>query len=41
MATTSLVSLSDYLHSSYEPDADFVDGHIEQRPVGELDHSDL
>lgn len=29
-----------YLHdSSYEPDAEFVDGQIEERPAGEFDHS--
>lgn len=28
-----------YLTSSFEPDADFVDGVIEERPMGEYDHS--
>jgi Uma2 family endonuclease len=28
-----------YLHSSYEPDAEYVDGEIEERPMGEFDHS--
>jgi Uma2 family endonuclease len=28
-----------YLHSSYEPDADYVDGVIEERAMGEYDHS--
>jgi Uma2 family endonuclease len=28
-----------YLNSSYEPDAEFVDGAIEERPMGEYDHS--
>jgi Uma2 family endonuclease len=28
-----------YLHSSYEPDAEYVDGHIEERPAGEYDHA--
>ncbi|MBV8114592.1 MAG: Uma2 family endonuclease [Silvibacterium sp.] len=28
-----------YLHSSYEPDAEYVDGKIEERPPAELDHS--
>ena len=28
-----------YLRSSYEPDADYVDGVIEERPTGEFDHS--
>jgi Uma2 family endonuclease len=28
-----------YLHSSYEPDAEYVDGEIEERPPGQLDHA--
>ncbi len=28
-----------YLHSSYEPDAEYVDGEIENRPMGEFDHA--
>jgi len=28
-----------YLRSSYEPDAEFVDGLIEKRPMGQYDHS--
>lgn len=28
-----------YLHSSYEPDAEYVDGEIENRPMGEYDHA--
>lgn len=39
MATTANVPLEVYLHSSYEPDAEFVDGEIEERPMGENDHS--
>jgi Uma2 family endonuclease len=46
MATTlvgalaeSLVSLGEYLHTDYEPDAEYVDGVIEERNVGEYDHS--
>lgn len=33
------VSLSTYLHAEYEPDAEYVDGEIEERPMGENDHS--
>jgi Uma2 family endonuclease len=33
------MSLDLYLKSSFEPDAEFVDGVIEERPVGEYDHS--
>jgi Uma2 family endonuclease len=39
MATTSQVPVELYLRSSYEPDAEYVDGHIEERPVGEFDHA--
>jgi len=40
MATTStLVPLSEYLSTSYEPDAEYVDGVIEERSVGEYSHS--
>jgi Uma2 family endonuclease len=28
-----------YLSSSYEPDAEYVDGVIEERPMGEFEHS--
>ena len=41
MATTALISAADYLRTSYEPDAEFVDGRIEERSVGEREHSDL
>jgi Uma2 family endonuclease len=33
------VPLEVYLRSSYEPDAEYVDGVIEERPMGEYDHS--
>jgi Uma2 family endonuclease len=33
------MSLDLYLKSSFEPDAEYVDGVIEERPVGEYDHS--
>ena len=39
MATTAQVSMSEYLHTVYEPDAEYVDGEIEERPAGEFDHS--
>lgn len=36
MATTpTLLSIEEYLRSSYHPDADFVDGEIEERNLGE------
>jgi Uma2 family endonuclease len=39
MASTSQVPVELYLHSSYEPDAEYVDGEIELRPMGEYDHA--
>lgn len=41
MATTTQahVPLEVFLSTSYEPDAEYVDGVIEQRPMGEYDHS--
>ena len=36
-----MVSLKEYLATAYEPDCDFVDGSIEERNVGEWDHSRL
>jgi Uma2 family endonuclease len=39
MATTTHVPVEVYLGSSYEPDAEYVDGRIEERPMGEFDHA--
>jgi Uma2 family endonuclease len=44
MATASqvspaLISIEEYLHTSYHPDCDFVDGVVEERNVGDLKHS--
>jgi Uma2 family endonuclease len=33
------VPLEVYLSTSYEPDAEYVNGAIEERPMGEFDHS--
>src|ERR1051325_9152915 len=41
MATGSLVSVEEYLATSYDPDCDYVDGVIEERNVGEIDHADV
>lgn len=35
----SYIPVEVYLHSSYEPDAEYVDGEIESRPMGEYDHA--
>lgn len=39
MATLAPVPVELYLHSSYEPDAEFVDGEVQPRPMGEYDHA--
>ena len=36
-----LVTVEEYLHTSYRPDCDYVDGHVEERNVGEHDHGYL
>jgi Uma2 family endonuclease len=41
MASSTLISVSEYLKNSYRPDCDYVDGRIEERNVGEHDHSAL
>ena len=41
MATGVLISVNEYLHSVYRPDCDYVDGEVQERNLGELDHSDL
>jgi Uma2 family endonuclease len=41
MATSHLISIEEYLSSDYEPDVDYVDGRIEERNMGETDHSKL
>lgn len=40
MPSRTLVSVDEYLHTSYDPDCDYVDGAIVERNVGETDHSD-
>lgn len=39
MATATYIPVEVYLHSSYDPDAEYVDGNIEERAVGEYDHA--
>jgi Uma2 family endonuclease len=43
MATTTrlAVPVSEYLHSSYSPDCDYVEGELQERNVGELDHAEV
>ena len=39
MATGSLISVREYLSTSYRPDCDYVDGRILERNVGKKRHS--
>jgi len=41
MATGSLVSVREYLSTSYRPDCDYVDGVVLERNLGEYDHARL
>lgn len=41
MATKALIPVSEYLRTSYSPDCDYVDGEVQERNLGEQDHSDL
>jgi Uma2 family endonuclease len=41
MATNVVVPVSEYLRTSYSPDCDYVDGEVQERNLGEQDHSDL
>ncbi len=39
MAVEALVSVAEYLNTSYRSDCDYVDGELRERNFGELDHS--
>lgn len=39
MAVGTQVSVEEYLHTSYRPDCDYVDGEVQERNLGEKDHS--
>jgi Uma2 family endonuclease len=41
MAASSLVSIHEYLSTSYRPDCDYVDGVVLERNLGEYDHARL
>lgn len=40
-ATRPTLTVDEYLHSSYSPDCDYVDGELQERNVGELDHAEV
>src|SRR5271166_6906743 len=39
MSSATLVSVQEYLSTSYRPDRDFIDGELQERNLGELEHS--
>jgi hypothetical protein len=39
MAVTIQVPLSEYLHTTYRPDCDYVDGEVLERNVGMTEHA--
>jgi Uma2 family endonuclease len=39
MGASTLVSLDEYLSTSYDPDCDYVDGELEDRNVGKKSHA--
>jgi Uma2 family endonuclease len=39
MDVETLISVEEYLNSSYDPDVEYVDGVLEERNVGDLIHS--
>ena len=41
MATETLVSVEEYLGTSYRPDREYIDGNVLERNLGERDHSRL
>lgn len=41
MATASLISVGEYLNTSYRPDQELVEGRLVERNVGEYDHGNL
>ena len=41
MSTATLISVEEYLASSYRPDRELIDGQLVERNLGEYDHSRL
>jgi hypothetical protein len=39
MATTTHISLEQYLKTPFEPDAEYVRGEVQERNVGEYEHN--
>jgi len=39
--SAALISVEEYLRTAYSPDRDYVDGEVQERNLGERDHSTL
>jgi len=39
--SAALISVAEYLRTAYRPDRDYVDGEVQERNLGERDHSKL
>ena len=39
MAVAAMVTLEEYLSTSYDPDREYVDGEIRERNVGKYEHA--
>ncbi len=39
MASLSMLSLTEYLHTSYRPDCEYIDGELRERHVGKWEHA--
>jgi Uma2 family endonuclease len=39
MSSATLISVQEYLTTSYRPDCDFIDGELRERNLGELEHA--
>lgn len=41
MSVAQAVSLEEYLHTTYRPDCDWIDGELRERNLGQFDHTRL
>ncbi len=41
MGTITKIPVEEYLHTAYRPDVEYVDGEIQERNVGEIEHSEM
>ena len=41
LPNSAFVSIEEYLHTSYRPDCDYIDGEVKERNLGELEHATI